>query len=68
MKDEHLVIERNKYPAAFLVSFQEYEELMRLRSLAAHRNLVLVLDQEAGNQGLSEEQLLDKLKEDKGVK
>ena len=65
LQDEHLVIERDGYPIAVLLSFPEYEELMRLRALAEHRELVRALGQEAQKQGLSEERLLAELEGDK---
>jgi PHD/YefM family antitoxin component YafN of YafNO toxin-antitoxin module len=65
LQDEHLVVERDGYPVAVLMSFPEYEDLMRLRALAAHREIARVLGQEAEKQGLSEEQLMAELKEDK---
>ena len=67
LQDEHLVIERDGYPVAVLLSFPEYEELMRLRALAAHRDLVRSFGQEAEKRGLTEEQLLVELEEDKSA-
>ena len=46
---------------------EEYEELMRLRALAAHRELVRALGQEAEKQGLSEEQLLAEYRREQGL-
>ncbi len=60
---EHLVIERGGYPVAVLLSYQEYESLMRERALANHRELVIALSQEAERQGLTEEQLLAELED-----
>jgi prevent-host-death family protein len=60
---EHLVIERAGYPVAVLLSYPEYEALMRERALAAHRELVIAMSQEAERQGLTEEQLLAELEE-----
>ena len=54
---EHLVIERAGYPVAVLLSYPEYEALMRERALAAHRELVIALGEEAERQNLDEEQL-----------
>jgi prevent-host-death family protein len=65
LQDEHLVVERDGYPVAVLLSYPEYEELMRLRALAAHRELVRTLGQEAERQGLTEEQLMAELEQDK---
>ena len=66
LEDEHLVVERDGYPVAVLISYQEYEDLMRLRALRQHRELVHALGPEAERQGLGEEQLLEELKIDKG--
>ena len=65
LHDEHLVVERDGYPVAVLLSYPEYEELINLRARAAHHDLVQILGQEAERLGLSEEQLLEELKKDK---
>lgn len=65
LQGEHLVVERDGYPVAVLLSYPEYEALMRLRGLAAHRELVHSLGQEVERQGLSEEQLMAELEKDK---
>ncbi len=65
LQDEHLVVERDGYPVAVLLSYPEYEELMHLRALEAHQELVRTLGQEAERQGLSEEQLMAELEKDK---
>lgn len=58
---EHLVIERAGYPVAVLLSYQEYEALMRERAVAAHRASVIAMSQEAERQGVTEGQLADEL-------
>lgn len=60
---EHLVIERAGYPVAVLLSYQEYEALMRVKALAAHRHVVTAFGQEAERQRLTEEQLLAELED-----
>ena len=65
LQNEHLIVERDGYPIAVLMSYPEYEDLMHLRSLTAHRELVRSLGQEAERQGLSEEQLMVELEKDK---
>jgi PHD/YefM family antitoxin component YafN of YafNO toxin-antitoxin module len=65
LQDEHLVIERDGYPVAVMISYPEYEELMHLRLLETHRELVRTLGEEAERQGLSEEQLMAELEMDK---
>lgn len=47
LQDEHLVVERDGYPVAVLLSYPEYEELMHLRAVEAHQELVRTLSQEA---------------------
>jgi len=65
LQDEHLVVERDGYPVAVLLSYPEYEELIHLRTLAMHRKLVHALGHEAERLGLSEEQLMAELEKDK---
>ncbi|MBP6016127.1 MAG: type II toxin-antitoxin system Phd/YefM family antitoxin [Candidatus Promineofilum sp.] len=60
---EHLIIERAGYPVAVILSYPEYEALMRERALTGHRELVIAMSQEAERQGLTEEQLMAELKE-----
>lgn len=55
--NEHLVIERAGYPVAVMISFHEYEALMRDRALAAHRGLVETLGWEVERQNLDEAEL-----------
>ncbi len=62
---EHLVVERDGYPVAVMMSYQEYEQLMQERAAAVHRDLVIALGQEAERQGLTEEQLMAELEESK---
>jgi prevent-host-death family protein len=65
LDNEHLVVERDGYPIAVLLSYPEYEALMRLRALATHRELVRSLGEEAEKVGISEEKLMAELEEDK---
>jgi prevent-host-death family protein len=65
IKDEHLVVERDGYPVAVLMSYQEYKQLMRERALSVHRQLVRTLGQEAEKQGFTEEKMMAELEEDK---
>lgn len=65
LQNESLVVERDGYPIAVLLSYPEYQEFMRLRALAAHRELARTLGQAAQKQGLIEEQLLTELEDDK---
>jgi PHD/YefM family antitoxin component YafN of YafNO toxin-antitoxin module len=65
LEDEHLIVERDGYPVAVLLSFPEYQELVRTRTLSLHKELAKVLGQEVERQGLSEEQLMADLEKDK---
>ena len=65
LQDEHLVVERDGYPVAVLLSYPEYEEFMHLRALEAHHELVRTLGLEAERQGFGEEQLMTEFEKDK---
>jgi prevent-host-death family protein len=58
---EHLVVERDGYPVAVMMSYPEYEQLMRERAEVRHRDLVAKVGQEMEQQGLTEEHLLTEL-------
>lgn len=59
--DEHLIIERDGFPVAVLMSYQEYERLSRERAGDAFERFSRGLGREIERQGLTEEQLLDEL-------
>jgi prevent-host-death family protein len=59
--DEHLIVERDGFPVAVMMSYQEYEKMARERALATHRRLVRAVGQEAERQGLTEEELFQEL-------
>lgn len=61
--DEHLVVERSGFPVAVLMSYQEYKRLRRDRALQAFDRFSRTLGREIEKQGLTEEQLLEDLKE-----
>ena len=63
--DEHLIVERDGFPVAVLMSYQEYQKLLRERALAAHREMVRELGEQAERQGLTEEELMAQLEETK---
>jgi prevent-host-death family protein len=65
LQDEHLVVERDGYPVAVLLSYPEYEELMHLHAVEVHQELVRALGQEAERRGLSEEKLMEEFEKDK---
>ena len=59
--DEHLIVERDGFPVAVLMSYQEYQKLTREQALAALERFGRDLGGEAERQGLTEEQLADEL-------
>ena len=64
---EHLIVERGGYPVAVMMSYPEYEQLMRERALFAHRDLVRTLGAKAEQEGLGEGQLMQELDESKRI-
>jgi pyrrolidone-carboxylate peptidase len=62
---EHIIVESDGYKLAVVLSYPEYEDLIRQRALDTHRDLVIALGQEADRQGLTEERLAAELEEDK---
>jgi len=58
---EHLVVERDGYPVAVMLPYDEYEALMRARASEQHRQLVVGMGQAVEDTGLTEEQILDEL-------
>jgi prevent-host-death family protein len=61
--DEHLIVERDGFPVAVLMSYQEYEKLSRERALEAFERFSRGLGREIEKQGLTEEQLFEELKQ-----
>lgn len=61
--DEHLIVERDGFPVAVLMSYQEYQKLVRQRAVAAFEQFGRELGREIEQQELTEEKLLDELKE-----
>ena|SRR5204863_5064637 len=59
--DEHLIVERDGFPVAVLLSYQEYERLSQQRATAAFEKFSKPLGQEIEGQGLTEEQMLVEL-------
>jgi len=65
--DEHLIVERDGFPVAVLLSYQEYEKLSRERAVAAFERFSRPFGHEIEQQGLTEEELLhdlDKVKQE----
>ena len=59
--NEHLIVERDGFPVAVLMSYQEYEKLTRQQALTALEQLSRDLGREAERQGLTEDQLLQEI-------
>ena len=57
--DEHLVVERDGFAVAVLMSYQEYRKLVGERSAGAFEQLSRELGREIERQGITEEQLLE---------
>jgi prevent-host-death family protein len=62
---ERLVVERDGYPIAVILSYTEYEDIVRKQALENHKELVRKLNQIAEDQSLTEEQLLEEAQKDK---
>jgi len=60
--DEHLIVERDGFPVAVLMSYQEYEKLSQERALEAFERFSRDLGREIEEQGLTE-QLFKELEE-----
>ncbi len=60
--DEHLVVERDGFPVAVLMSYDEYEKLSRQGSVAAFERFSQELGRQIERQGLTEEDVLEELK------
>ena len=61
--DEHLVVERDGFPVAVVMSYNEYERITGQRARAAFERFSRALSQEVERQGMTEEQLLATVKE-----
>jgi prevent-host-death family protein len=62
-REEHLVVEKLGIPVAAIISIQDYEQYRRLLSQNMLRDLGRKIGAEANKQGLTEEQLLEELRE-----
>lgn len=60
--DEHLIVERDGFPVAVLMSYQEYEKLRGQQAVDAFQRFSRELGREVERQGISEEELLGELK------
>jgi prevent-host-death family protein len=62
---EHVVVEKLGIPVAAIVSMKEYEQFRRWLATKLLSELGRELGAEAQRQGLSEEQLIEKMEEDR---
>ncbi len=63
--DEHLIVERDGYPVAVILSYQEYEKLRREQAVAAFDRFSRAFGKELEERGISEEELMADLEEAK---
>lgn len=63
--EEHLVIEKLGIPVATIISMEDYKHYRRLLAQEYHRELGNQLGREAKRQGLTEEQLIMEMEEDR---
>src|SRR5438552_17876908 len=63
--EEHLVIEKSGTPVAAIISMEDYEQYRRLMAQQLHANLGRKLGAEVERQGLSEEDLIASMEEDR---
>lgn len=64
---EHLVIEKLGIPVAAVINMNDYEHYRRLLAQEHLRELSRALGREAKKQGLTEEQLMAEMEEDRRV-
>ena len=60
--DEHLIVEREGYPVAVIMSYQEYDQYRRELAHKRFEELGRKLGAEAEKQSLTEEQLFKEIK------
>lgn len=60
--DEHIVVERDGFPVAVFMSYEEYEKLVGERAVAAFKRFSTGLGQEVEQQGVTEEQVIESVK------
>ena len=63
--DEHLIVERDGFPVAVLMSYQEYEKIRRQQALTAFDRFSRSFGRELEKRGITEEQLLKDMEEDR---
>ena len=65
LSGEHFVVEKGGLPVAVMMSVPEYERLVIDWKLKEFNRLARAIGEEAERQGLTEEQLMSELEEDK---
>jgi prevent-host-death family protein len=63
--DEHLIVERDGYPVAVLLSYSEYEKLRRNQAVSAFNSFSRAFGKELEERGITEEDLQAQLEEAK---
>lgn len=63
--DEHLIVERDGFPVAVIMSYQEYEKLRRAYAIEAFEHFSRELGREVERRGLTEEDVMGMLEESK---
>jgi prevent-host-death family protein len=63
--DEHLIVERDGFPVAVLLSFQEYEKLRREKALAAFEEFSREFGREIESRGPTEEGVVQEVEKAK---
>lgn len=64
-QDEHLIVERDGFPLAVIVPYNDYQILMRDQALRAFERFSRQLGREAEGRGITEEQLVEDLEDTK---
>lgn len=63
--EKHYVVEKGGIPVAALINMQEYEEFRRWLAYKLHHQLGREIGAEFQRQGITEEQLIDDMEEDR---
>ena len=64
-REEHVVVEKMGIPAAVMISIQDYEHYQRLLAAEMLQDLGRRIGAEAERQGLTEDQLIEEMEEDR---
>lgn len=63
--DEHLVVERDGFPVAVIMSYQEYHEFRRRQARAAFERFSREFGEELAQRGITQEELFAELEKDR---